>query len=172
MTAKRQVKLFSGPGLLALGALLMASCGSTNTTATPTATHLSPTVKVSTNAKLGQVLVNSKGMTLYYLTGEVGGKLLCSGSCLSLWPPATASAASPTGAGLTGKLSTIALSSGKSQLTYNGWPLYLYSGDSKPGQTNGQGISFGSAGVWRAATPSLTASTSAPTSSSSPSSGW
>jgi hypothetical protein len=35
---------------------------------------------------------------------------------------------------------------GKIQLTYNGWPLYTYAGDSKAGDTTGQGVSqFGAA---------------------------
>ena len=45
------------------------------------------------------------------------------------------------------KLSTRKLSSGQHQVTYYGHPLYLYKGDKKPGQTNGEGKYAGS-GAW------------------------
>ena len=56
----------------------------------------------------------------------------------------------PRGSGVTGPLGTIATPSGGKQLTYMGWPLYTYSGDSAPGQANGQG----SGGIWFAMTTS------------------
>jgi predicted lipoprotein with Yx(FWY)xxD motif len=49
---------------------------------------------------------------------------------------------------VTGPLGTIADPDGSKQLTYMGWPLYTYSGDSAPGQANGQGTG----GVWFAMT--------------------
>ena len=44
------------------------------------------------------------------------------------------------------KLGTITRSDGKTQVTYNGHPLYLFIGDKKPGDTTGQGLTaFGAA---------------------------
>ena len=91
--------------------------------------------------------------------GETTSSLQCTGStCLSLWKIATVpGGGSPTGGmHVTGKLATFSRSDGAgTQVTYNGMPLYTYSGDSQAGQANGQGLQ----GVWFAVTPSMTATT-------------
>jgi predicted lipoprotein with Yx(FWY)xxD motif len=74
--------------------------------------------------------------------------------------PATA------GSGVTGKLTTITRSDGSLQATYKGHPLYTYTGDTGPGQNNGNGLNV-SGGIWH----EVTASGSAPSSKSSSSSG-
>ena len=75
--------------------------------------------------------------------------------------PATA------GPGVTGKLATIRRSDGATQATYNGHPLYTYTGDSAPGQAKGNGLNV-SGGVWHEVTASGAA---APAPSQSTSSG-
>ena len=94
---------------------------------------------------IGTVLVNPQGFTLYYLTTDQHSTPTCTGSCASTWPPQMVSGSAPAaGSGVTGTLGTVASPVGGMQLTYKGWPLYTYSGDSAPGQANGQG----SQGTW------------------------
>ncbi len=95
---------------------------------------------------IGSVLDNSNGFTLYHLTTENSGQIQCTGSCVGVWPPLMASGASvPSSmAGLPGTFGTIARPEGGTQVTYDGMPLYTYSGDTGPHQSNGQGIQ----GVW------------------------
>ena len=107
------------------------------------------------NAKLGRILVDSKGNTLYYFEKDKqgSGSSTCSGACAQVWPPYTTSGA-PKGqkGAAASKLGTIKRSDGSTEVTYNGWPLYLYAGDSKPGDTNGNDFKqFGA--QWYALTP-------------------
>lgn len=100
-------------------------------------------VKVAHNARLGTFLVDAKGMTLYYFLLDKHGKLACVGKCLAFWPPLILprSAAVPaTVKGVSGTFGIVIRSGGARQLTYNGKPLYVFAGDQKPGQTNGQGF--------------------------------
>jgi predicted lipoprotein with Yx(FWY)xxD motif len=95
------------------------------------------------------VLTNTKGLTLYTLSGEVNGRFICTGSCLKVWLPLLVTAGTkPTGPV---KLSTIKRPEGKTQVTYKGMPVYTFSGDSKKGEANGEGIK--DVGVWHAVTP-------------------
>jgi predicted lipoprotein with Yx(FWY)xxD motif len=90
---------------------------------------------------LGKILVNSKGQTLYLFQADKTKKSTCTGSCAHAWPPATVSR-QPTAANGVKKnlLSTTTRSNGSKQVTYNGHPLYTFSGDKKAGQTHGQGL--------------------------------
>lgn len=97
---------------------------------------------------VGTVLVDAEGFTLYYFTPDEAGEPTCTSGCAGTWPPATVSAV-PKDTGLPGTLGTTTSPSGGMQLTYEGWPLYTYSGDAEPGQANGQGVG----GVWFAMTP-------------------
>jgi predicted lipoprotein with Yx(FWY)xxD motif len=109
-----------------------------------------PTIKTVNNSDVGKkILVDSKGRTVYILTGEKKGKYLCTSSqCLAAWPMVTVKSASTKlvkGPGVSGKLGTVKRGS-KYQVTLGGKPLYLYASDSK-GDASGQGLkSFG--GTW------------------------
>jgi predicted lipoprotein with Yx(FWY)xxD motif len=134
---------------------------------------------------VGTVLVNSKGQTLYLLTSEKGGKITCTASngCTQVWPetnlPSGATAAKAGSGAQASLLGTVKDADGKTEVTYNGWPLYTFSGDSgAAGVAHGQGLtSFG--GTWyvlNAAGNPVTAkagssSGSSPSSSKSSSSG-
>jgi len=113
-------------------------------------------VTAAQNMRLGTILTNSQGRTLYYFLPERGGKIVCSSSaCTTYWPPSLTAGSNPTeGAGVTGQLGLIARANGAQQITYNGWPLYAFAGDSAPDQTNGQGV-VGFGGKWLVATPGL-----------------
>jgi predicted lipoprotein with Yx(FWY)xxD motif len=89
---------------------------------------------------LGDVVVDASGMTVYLFTpDEQGDASQCNGDCAESWPPVGEVTA--VGDGLdAGLLGTITRDDGSVQATYNGWPLYLFGGDSAPGDVNGQGI--------------------------------
>lgn len=129
-------------------------CGSSSTP-TPATTGAAVTLKTATMTVKGKsitALVNSSGMTLYYNTSDTSSSV-CSGGCASAWPPVVSTSAPGSVATLPGTLSLLTDANG-SQVTYNGHPLYTYSGDSAPGQINGEGIG----GVWFVAATDIAAS--------------
>jgi predicted lipoprotein with Yx(FWY)xxD motif len=106
------------------------------------------------SATLGRtILTTTKGRTLYSLSAETNGKFICTGACASTWRPLVV----PAGVKPTGpvKLSTIERPDGKTQVTFKGRPLYSFSGDSKAGDVNGEGIK--DVGTWHAAVTAKTA---------------
>jgi predicted lipoprotein with Yx(FWY)xxD motif len=110
-------------------------------------------VKTATATVKGQsttILANSQGMTLYYRTTDTASASTCTGGCASTWPPLLTAGTPVATSSLSGTLSSLSDANG-TQVTYNSHLLYAYSGDSKPGDTNGEGIG----GVWFVATPSL-----------------
>jgi predicted lipoprotein with Yx(FWY)xxD motif len=129
-----------------------AAAGTPAATSAPAPTPAaSVTLMVANNATLGKILTDGNGMTLYIFKKDTQGVSNCNGQCLVIWPPLSiVSGVLPTAVtGVTGMISTITRSDGSIQVTYNGMPLYYYSGDKQPGDINGQGI----AGNWFAATP-------------------
>ena len=103
------------------------------------------TVQVSNIAKLGNILTDSSGMTLYVFGKDTPGASNCTGTCAQNWPALTIPpGASPfAGTGVTGQLSVIPRSDGTYQVTYNDMPLYRFIKDMQPGDTNGQGMAKG-----------------------------
>ena len=101
------------------------------------------TVEAKPVGSVGTVLVaGSNGMTVYMFTKDVkdSGKSACTGQCITIWPALTvADGATPSaGSGVTGKLGTMKREDdGKTQVTYNGLPLYFFHNDSAPGDANG-----------------------------------
>jgi predicted lipoprotein with Yx(FWY)xxD motif len=126
----------------------LAGCGgssnSSNASATPSPAGTPKPAATAVDVRsteLGKILVDSQGRTLYLFEKDKGDQSTCSGACASAWPPLTAGAQVTAGAGaLKAKLGTTKRSDGSMQATYAGHPLYLYAGDSAPGQTTGQGI--------------------------------
>lgn len=101
------------------------------------------TVKTANVASLGRVVVSASGRTLYHYTDESKGKIACSAACLKQWPALLVkSGAKPVaGAGVTAsKLGVVKRPDGAFQVTYGGFGLYLYAGDSKVGQANGEAL--------------------------------
>jgi len=146
--------------LIGAGAVALAGCGAAGPTSSPTGGNggsTSPTVSTGTTS-LGTVLVDSKGMTLYYFLPEKNGKLgACDAGCLATWPPVTASGSPTSSSGVTGTLGVVSITlsgAAVSEVTYNSWPLHRYSGDTAAGQVNGQNIGS----VWFAAEPATTSS--------------
>jgi predicted lipoprotein with Yx(FWY)xxD motif len=100
-----------------------------------------PTVKAAKDAKLGEILTDQKGMTLYRFTKDAPDTSNCYDACAQAWPPVLVKAGDPIGPlGLDGKLGVTTRKDGAKQVTYNGVPLYYYAKDQKPGDTTGQNV--------------------------------
>ena len=130
--------------LVALVALLTAACGgmgNTQSTAPPAA-HTSHSAVTAASSSLGTIVVGSNGKTLYLFAKDRNGASSCTGPCTKIWPPyAPTSSSSGAGPGARAALlGSMTRTDGTRQLTYNGHPLYMYSGDTKPGNVSGQGI--------------------------------
>ena len=153
MTRTRTITFLASATALVLASLAVAGCGSSggskaNSPAPPkTANGQAATVGVA-NENVGKILVDSQGRTLYLFERDSGTKSACTGACAIDWPPLRATGKPTVGGGATASIvATSAPSDGKPQVTYNGHPLYLFSGDQKPGDTNGEGVNaFG--GLW------------------------
>jgi predicted lipoprotein with Yx(FWY)xxD motif len=108
------------------------------------------------------VLTNAKGFTLYWFGPDTSTKSNCNGSCTTFWPPVKGPAT--LAAGVKGTLGTITRADGSTQATFDGHPLYTYSGDTAPGQTSGNGVNL-QGGVWHEVTASGAAPATSPSSS-------
>jgi len=166
-------KTFSTIAVLALiGGLALAGCGSggdssssssggaygggetTKTSTEPSESEAAAIVTVASVPKLGRVLVDSKGFTLYDFHKDKGGKSACYGACAGVWPPLRTEGAPQPGEGAAASmLGTTKRKDGTVQVTYAGHPLYTYTADTKPGEANGN--DFDSYGAeWYALLPS------------------
>jgi predicted lipoprotein with Yx(FWY)xxD motif len=103
--------------------------------------------------KLGKILVDAKGRTLYLFEADRPSMSNCSGACQSLWPPLTANATPQAHGGvLAAKIGTTT-GAAKQQVTYDGHPLYYYVTDRAPGQVTCQNVTeYG--GTWLVVGPS------------------
>jgi len=107
------------------------------TPTTPAATG--PTTVALGTTSLGQILVDSKGITLYINENDKPGAPSCTAGCLTAWPPLVAPASPTYGAGLdASKFSTVMAADGTKQLAVNGFPLYYFTNDKKAGDVTGQ----------------------------------
>ncbi len=102
-------------------------------------------------APFGAVLVDAAGRTLYSLTSEKGGVATCVAACARVWHPLLLTKGQVTAVAGRGvdpeKLSTAEAPNGATYVSYAGWPLYRYRGDTRSKQALGAGIrSFG--GTW------------------------
>jgi predicted lipoprotein with Yx(FWY)xxD motif len=142
-------KGFARAALLAALAVALAACGggedegsgtaATAAPATTAAQETSGTTVAVANSKLGDILVDGEGRTLYAFTKDQGDQSACSGECATNWPALTGTATAGTGAQAS-LLSTATQASGTDQVTYDDKLLYHFAGDAKPGDTNGQGV--------------------------------
>jgi predicted lipoprotein with Yx(FWY)xxD motif len=108
----------------------------------PPAAAGGPTIKTATVGSRGTLIVAANGMTVYTFTGDKAnsGKSECTGACIATWPAVTVPKGTKpsAGSGAGGKLGTITRpDDGKVQVTYNGLPLYFFSGDQAVGDSNG-----------------------------------
>jgi predicted lipoprotein with Yx(FWY)xxD motif len=143
------------------GVLALAGCGSSNSSSSSGGAYGSGEESTAKNApaessgggtvavvsaasapKLGRILVDSKGFTLYDFHKDKGTTSACYGACAGVWPPLTTEGAPQTGEGASAsKLGTTKRKDGTIQVTYAGHPLYTYTADTKPGEANGNDFS-------------------------------
>ena len=141
--------------MVAVFALALAGCTSSSQAsgATPASNAGEQgTLDVATSG-LGQILVDSQDRTLYLFSADTGTQSECTGACASAWPPLMATGKPTVGAGADASLvGSTTRSDGTRQVTYAGHPVYLFSGDQNPGDTNGEGVvAFGAS--WYAVSP-------------------
>ena len=103
------------------------------------------TVKGAKTTRYGVVLVNSSGMTLYRFTPDSKGVNTCTSvpACARFWPRLLVKGAArpKVGSGAnTSLVGTIKQPKGLTQVTYGGFPLYVFAGDKKAGDVNGEGL--------------------------------
>jgi len=142
-------KALARAALLAALMVAAAACGGNDDEPSGTAAPAAPTTTAAQEAsgaivavassKLGDILVDADGRTLYAFTKDKGDQSACSGQCATNWPALTGPATAGTGV-QTSLLSSSMQASGDTQVTYGGRPLYYFAGDAKPGDTNGQGV--------------------------------
>jgi len=164
------------PGIAA-AAVVIAACGSSSTppssssTTNPAGALASVAIKTMSTNK-GTVLVTPTGLTLYWFANDTATQSNCNGSCATYWKPLLGNAVAAAGTSLPHGFGTIKRADGQTQITYDGHPLYTYTGDTTSGQLNGNGLDA-SGGMWWAITPTgseLGSSTASSTSSSGSSS--
>jgi predicted lipoprotein with Yx(FWY)xxD motif len=134
--------------LLGAVAIAVADSGS------PTATAARAARVQVRNGSLGRYLVDGRGRSLYLFEKDRHGRSSCYGGCAAVWPPLMAGGRVARGAGVSAaKLGTVARRGGGREVTYAGHPLYYYAGDSRAGQTAGEGLNqFGAS--WDIVSPS------------------
>jgi len=150
-------------GLAALavaGALALAACGGSSTSSSSGAAaapgygggtagasngSTAASVVSTKTSSLGTFLVDGQGRTLYLWDADHGPRSTCTAACAQAWPPLTTTGA-PKASGdvKSSLLGTATRPDGSREVTYAGHPLYTYAGDTRPGQTTGEGSdSFG-----------------------------
>ena len=91
--------------------------------------------------KLGKILVDGKGMTLYMYTKDTPNTSVCYDKCAVAWPPLLTIGQPTLGDNVSaGAISTTLRKDGSVQVTYNNWPLYYFFKDKAPGDVKGQGV--------------------------------
>jgi predicted lipoprotein with Yx(FWY)xxD motif len=152
--------------LAALAGLAMAvtACSNGTSVTTPFVTtapvlHDGPRYEVTTGTVtgLGKVLVDGQGITLYMFRNDVQGQpSRCHNICSVEWPPLVlpSGVTRPVaGPGIVSALlGTSPDASGASQITYNGWPLYVWPPDRSPGMATGQALT-NAGGLWYVLSP-------------------
>jgi predicted lipoprotein with Yx(FWY)xxD motif len=176
-----------GAGLaLALGvALLTAACSSSGSSSSsapasaaaaqaggsssPAAAGSGSGLVITTKSgSAGAFLTDGSGRAVYLWVKDGKDSSACSGACAGAWPPVTTTGAVTAAGGVNkADLSTITRSGGAKQVVYDGHPLYYFSGDSGPGQVNGQG-SDGFGAKWWLVDPAGTSITAAVTGAATP----
>jgi len=142
---------------VALVAIVVAACGSSSSSSytpggttnsgassTSSAGGGSATVIVGSVSGYGKALETGSGKPLYLLTADGTNSSKCDSACAKVWPPLTVSGSPTAGSGANSSmLSTFKRSDGTEQVSYDGHPLYTYTG---PGGSGSGIASFG--GIW------------------------
>lgn len=154
--------IFLAALLAVIGAVVIAGCGGGSSSSSSSSSEPSTTESESASATtssesgeggssgsgtiasaevggVGTVLVDSEGKTVYMYTPDEGTTSTCYGGCEAAWPPVVAEGKPTAGEGATSSaLGTTKRKDGTMQVTYEGHPVYTFSGDTSPGEANGQ----------------------------------
>ena len=104
-------------------------------------------------SQYGRILADRRDHTIYLFTRDRSAASTCYGGCAAVWPPVLTSGAPGRAGRLPGALGTTRRRDGATQVTYDGHPLYYYTGDVSPGQILCQNVDeFG--GTWLVVSPS------------------
>jgi predicted lipoprotein with Yx(FWY)xxD motif len=123
--------------VVAVGIALLAPFSGSDSK--PTTTK-QPAVRVA-DSKIGRILVNAKGLTLYLVLADKHHRSTCKGTCANVWPPVPGPRPRHPGSGIEVRhLTTTRRSDGRRQLSYYGHPLYTMIADKKPGDLEGEGF--------------------------------
>src|SRR4051794_9745776 len=142
----RPITLLASAAVIPLTALAVTGCGgggnsSTAPSGPPKTAGGGTATPRPQRSSPGKNPPPPKGHTPHLFKKDSGTKSACTGACASAWPPLRASGKPSVGSGASASLvSTSPRSDGKPQVTYNGHPLYTFTGDQSPGNTNGQGV--------------------------------
>lgn len=125
--------------------VLLAAVGAGVAMAMTASTTTGGTVRAAKVGAYGTALVAANGRTLYRYTLDRKGVNNCTkdATCAKYWPRLLVkSGTKPTaGKGVSAALlGTIKQPKGMAQVTYAGYPLYTFAGDSKAGADKGQGF--------------------------------
>ncbi len=105
------------------------------------------------SSRLGRIVVDGKGRTLYLFEKDKNRRSACYGQCATYWPPLLTHGKPVARAGAKQSLlGTTRRTNGSQQVTYGGHPLYRFVLDRKPGQTKGEGLQDFGAG-WDVLSP-------------------
>jgi len=147
-------------------AMVLAACGGSSTSSSsgsaagygaptsgsPSGSGRASVVSTKTSS-LGTFLVDGKGRALYLWDADHGSTSMCTGACAQAWPPLTITGTPKAGGAVKGSLlGTTKRADGSLEATYAGHPLYLFAGDTRAGQTTGEG-SNGFGAPWWVVTP-------------------
>ena len=145
-TASRRISFAVVAAALVALAVAVAGCGGSGSSYGRSASTAAPasgsgaSVELA-STKLGKVLADAQGRTLYLFEADKGPMSSCSGACATVWPPLTGAGKPTAGAGVdAAELGTTKRADGSTGITYNGHPLYPFEGDTAPGQTSGQAL--------------------------------
>ena len=158
----KRTKLVAGVGGALGAAVVVAACSSGATSSSAAAPAASPaggssssasasggTVITTAKSSAGTVLATSSGRAVYLWAKDTGDMSTCNGACAGAWPPVTTTGTATASGGATASdIGTITRSDGTKQVTYDGHPLYYFSGDSGPGTASGQGSDAFGAKWW------------------------
>jgi len=164
-------RLCSLAALAVVGALVLAACGGSSTSSssgsgsTPSYGAAKPSSSNTSNSSgaasvvstktssLGTFLVDGNGRALYLWDADHGPTSTCTGACAQAWPPLTTTGTPKAGGAVKASLvGTTKRANGSREVTYAGHPLYTFAGDTRAGQTSGQG-SNGFGAPWWVVTP-------------------
>jgi predicted lipoprotein with Yx(FWY)xxD motif len=157
-----------------VGVVLLAGCSSSGSKSVSTSAAASPATSATSatsatpakatvlvgSTKLGSVLTDANGMTLYTSDKDTAGATTsaCTGGCATAWPPLTTTGTPTAGPGVSGTLATIS----GGQVALDGHPLYRWMGDKAPGDVTGDNVNGFHIAMAGGAGSSSTATTAAP----------